>query len=179
MRRVLLQEARHLPGRDSTLQFNFNHDDLVNSAVTGKDSLELSQQSPEAKPAVIVSHEEFQKLKNKIPSGFIPYSSEKGVYLLNKAGLSNMGISLQEAGQMIDEGNDSALLGYPEDRNGPTSIVTRGGDVVTDPLEMALHATHGNVKWGAEGKGSDKYAARIAEAMMMGKSMKGKGRIKQ
>lgn len=147
------------------MAYNFTHDDLLNAAVSGADSLSLSSKAPDVKPGVKMTYQEYAQLKDSIPSGFMVYPAEGAVYLLNIQGLKRNGISVKQAVSMIDSGRDSKVLGYPEDRDGETVVVTKQGEVVDKPEAIASNAMSRNLAWGAEGKGVKRYASKVSKGM--------------
>jgi hypothetical protein len=122
-----------------------NHDDLATAAVTGSDSLDLQDIDPTVKPVVKMQAKELAKLMPRI-QGKIAVIWNDTVYVVAPDAIDPV-----QAIQGIMSGNDSEILGYPED--GPCDCcVTKQGDIVTDLPTMKRHAETKNIIWAARGQ---------------------------
>lgn len=161
---------------------SFTHDDLANAAVTGKDSLNLQNISPDVKPVVKMTRQELVDLKK---SGEI--GADKQVFSVGDTGYvidpnavhsvigaENKAASVNQAKRLLRQGGDaeSTLLGYPNreglaDGEKITGAVTKQGDMALTPDEVKAHADNGNLIYGMEGRPEDvvQKVGEVAEAI--------------
>ena len=140
-----------------------DHEDLVNAAVTGEDSLNLQELDPTVKPAVKMTVKELTKHIDRIAS--------KVAIIWNDAAyvIDPTAVDPTQAMADILSDNDSEILGYPQ--KGPMSAaVSKQGEIITHLPTMRSHALTKNIAWAASGEHANLLdkASRVSAAIKNG-----------
>lgn len=143
-----------------------DHDNLMDAAVTGADSLDLQEMAPEVKPVAKMTFGEFvnEFAGREMGERFGVVMPDGTSYVVDPSA-----VDPQQAIAGIIGGNDSKILGYPE-RGPHDAAVTKQGDIVTDLDVMRDQAAAGNVIWAAQG---DKNPL-LEKAQMVSTALEGK-----
>lgn len=147
-------------------ELNFNHDNLPESAVTPRDSMEaVGPAKPVVKGTVgqIVDMARSGEINAKDHYTIYPEgvrNPDSPAYVINK---NAAGKNLAQIKKDLQKGKDSEWLGYPDREGVPTAdlvtkAVTKDNRILSNPAEIKAEAEAGNVKWSAEGREADVQA---------------------
>ena len=161
----------------------FHYEDMEGGTVINAErSLMLQDAAPEVKPVVKGTRAEVQALQSQgrirqerivfIASIGVAYIVDLGAVQAIYGGTQTEALRQAKLDLLAGGDQESALLGYPpreglEPWEKIPAAVTLEGLVVTDPYELAVQLTEGNVIWAAEGGAEEVtlLAGRVARAL--------------